>query len=383
MNKKYKLKEIATIMAGSAAPKEKYFYEDEGIPFIRAGHLKELLKGHIDLSALPKIRKDDNLKLKKVPKGTILFAKSGMSSTKNNIYNCTGDAYIVSHLVGVIPNEKIIMSNYLLYFLRFYQPSRLIMNESYPSIRIEDIQNIELEIPSIEKQAKIVKIFSECESLINNRQFQITALDELAHVLFLEMFGNPKSNSRYPKKPLKSFGKIITGNTPPRKEKDNYGTEIEWIKSDNINTPNTYLSLADEYLSAKGKKKGRIVPPNSILVTCITGSKSSLGNVALTDREVAFNQQINAVIPENVNPYFLYMHFLIDKSSIQNAATNGMKGIVTKSVFQEIRFISPPLSAQNEYGEKFLEIEIQKSKIIDSLKEMQSLYDSLLQEFFR
>lgn len=143
------------------------------------------------------------------------------------------------------------------------------------------------------------------------------------------------------------------------------------------------MTPAEEYLSAKGKQKGRIVPAKSILVTCIAGSKSSIGNVALTDREVSFNQQINALIPKNSNPYFLYIHFILGKYLVQNAATSGMKGLVSKGVFQEINFISPPLNLQNEYGEKFLKIEKQKVKMIDSLNEIQSLYSSLLQKAFQ
>lgn len=282
----------------------------------------------------------------------------------------------VKVLVNQISKEAI--TKYIYYYLS----SINLPNTGY-NRHFKYLKELVIPLPEIKIQKRIVKVLEEVESLILKRQSQIVALDELAQSVFLEMFGYPTGESKFSRSPLKSFGKIITGNTPPRNEKDNYGDEIEWIKSDNINTPDTYLTSANEYLSVKGKQKGRIVPPNSILVTCIAGSKSSLGNVALTEREVSFNQQINAVIPENANSYFLYMHFLLGKCLIQNKATNGMKGMVSKGVFQEIEFISPPLSVQNEYGEKFLEIEIQKSKMMDSLKEMQSLYNSLLQKAFR
>ena len=41
-------------------------------------------------------------------------------------------------------------------------------------------------------------------------------------------------------------------------------------------------------------------------MTCIAGSLNTIGNIALADRDVAFNQQINAFIPTQYEPLFLY-----------------------------------------------------------------------------
>src|SRR5438128_318153 len=71
--------------------------------------------------------------------------------------------------------------------------------------------------------------------------------------------------------------------------------------------PLTRPSRAMEQLSARGIALGRVVGPGSLLVTCIAGSATSIGNVTITDRKVAFNQQINAVTPRTgVVPLFLY-----------------------------------------------------------------------------
>jgi len=45
----------------------------------------------------------------------------------------------------------------------------------------------------------------------------------------------------------------VTGNTPSKKDKDNYGTEIPFIKPPQIN--NNYLKTSPEFLSAKGKMR--------------------------------------------------------------------------------------------------------------------------------
>ena len=238
-------------------------------------------------------------------------------------------------------------------------------------------------IYSKDKQQEIVKALDKAKKLVDLRQFQITALDELIQSLFLEMFGDPISTiNKFPKRPLSDFGEIITGNTPSRKEPEYYGNHIEWIKSDNINTPYHYLTKAEEFLSEKGLEKGRLVPENSILVTCIAGSKSCIGNAAIADRPVTFNQQINAIVP-NGNPYFLYTQFIVGKKLIKRASTDGMKGLVSKGAFQKVEFIDPPLNLQNEFGERFLAIQNNKQVLMESLKHLENLYNALLQKVFK
>ena len=119
--------------------------------------------------------------------------------------------------------------------------------------------------------------------------------------------------------------KIVTGNTPSRAKPENYGTYIEWIKSDNINTENTYISKAKEYLSEMGFQKCRFVDKGSLLMTCIAGSINSIGNVAITDRRVAFNQQINAIVPNQDEVLYIYWLMLLSKPIVQGAINMALK----------------------------------------------------------
>ena len=210
-------------------------------------------------------------------------------------------------------------------------------------------------VPPEDEQFRIADILDRADAVRRRRQEAIRLTDELLRSAFLEMFGNPVTNPKgWEVKELKHFGKIITGNTPPRLDPSNYGDAVEWIKSDNINTPAHFLTQAAEYLSEKGKKKARLAPVGSVLVTCIAGSRSSIGRAALADREVAFNQQINAVIPyEDVDPHFLYGQFYTAQGLVQAKSTDSMKGLVSKGKFSTIRFLKPPPDLQKRFGDWF------------------------------
>jgi len=101
--------------------------------------------------------------------------------------------------------------------------------------------------------------------------------------------------------PIKKTGDIVTGNTPSRSEEKYYGGNIPWIKPEDLDT-DFYIKTSSEYLTEDGAKKARLLPENSILVSCI----GNIGKMAIAGCQLATNQQINSVVPkEEYDPVFL------------------------------------------------------------------------------
>jgi len=185
------------------------------------------------------------------------------------------------------------------------------------------------------------------------------------------------------KKRLADECNIVTGNTPPRKVEDYYGDYIEWIKSDNITNCGVYLAKAKEYLSQKGLKVGRSVDRNSILMTCIAGSIKCIGNVAIADRKVSFNQQINAIEPLKNNVFFMFQQFNQSQKYIQSTINMSLKGILSKGQLSELEFIFPPIELQNEFAKFFEKVDKLKFEAQKSLTEMENNFNSLMQRAFK
>ena len=230
-----------------------------------------------------------------------------------------------------------------------------------------------------------ISILDKADALRRKRQQAIELADQFLRSVFLDMFGDPVTNPKgWDVKQLKEISRVITGNTPPRQDPENYGSSIEWIKSDNINTPHHYLTEANESLSDEGLKKGRSVPSGSVLITCIAGSLHCIGNAAIADRKVAFNQQINALIPEQeVTTEYLYSLALFGKKLIQDASTNSMKGMVSKGNLEKLYVPVPPKALQKKYSEVFKEFLYKRKRQISSLEQSESLFLSLSQQAFR
>ena len=169
---------------------------------------------------------------------------------------------------------------------------------------------------------------------------------------------------------------MTTGNTPDRSIDANFGNAIEWIKSDNINTPSHWLTTAREGLSAQGMRVARTAPAGSTLMTCIAGSPSCIGNVGMANRRVAFNQQINAITPkDDIDPKFLYLLLLFSKARIQATSTNSMKGMVSKGTLEKVRLIWPPKSLQDRLVQVFDKVATLRTRMEEA--EQLNLYASL------
>lgn len=255
-----------------------------------------------------------------------------------------------------------------------------------PHIKRSALESIPLPKIDFNDQIRIAHLLGKVEGLIIQRKQHLQQLDDLLKSVFLEMFGDPVRNERGWDKPaLRAFGKISTGNTPPRNDASNYGGQyIEWIKTDNIAAEAVFVTAAAEHLSESGAKRARTVSEGALLVACIAGSVESIGRAALTDRTVAFNQQINAIQPANdVNPLFLYGLFKLSRSYIQNHASKGMKKILTKGDFEQITMIKPPLEAQTKFSQIAERIEFLKTDYRQSLNDLENLYGALSQKAFK
>jgi len=147
---------------------------------------------------------------------------------------------------------------------------------------------------------------------------------------------------------LGDVGVIITGNTPRKSDLKNYETnDIPFYKpGDFIEGRISSLRKAENNISTYAKKSARILPQGSVLVTCI----GIIGKIGVIQEESACNQQINAIIPDEIicfNRYLSYAILHINKS-LNDIANSAVVPIINKSQFSNIIIPLPPLDIQKK-----------------------------------
>ena len=289
---------------------------------------------------------------------------------------------VIGTMQYLLPKENV-LPQYLFYVVSFMHLEKYFTGATIPHIYFKDYKKEEFNLDPLDKQVEIIDILSRSEKVVKTRKRELQLLENLIKARFVELFGDPRSNPfSFDEWTLKDTCKVVTGNTPSRTDSEYYGNYVEWIKTDNIVSGLLNPTKATECLSEKGMEAGRIVERDSILMACIAGSIASIGRVCVTDRTVAFNQQINAVVPEKYNVLFLYVLLQISKDYLVEDVNMALKGILSKSKLEEKKFIVPPIELQNQFADFVNQVNKSKATIQKALAEAQLLFDSLMQQYF-
>lgn len=381
------LGEVASITAGQGAPQGDENFSDKGYPFIRAGSLENLMNGS-NYDQLEKIEEEKAKKhhLKLFLEGCILFAKSGMSSMKDRVIVLKSSAYVVSHLAVIQPNENL-DSKYLAHWLGFFKPSRLIKDESYPSISLDTVSKISVPFPPLPIQKQIAVILEQADKAKQKRKAANKLTDEFLQSVFIEMFGDPVKNPKGWE--IKSFDQLV--------EKFQYGTSIK-SSLDGIpvlRIPNIIQGVLDlsDLKNVKLSEKemhSLVLNINDILFVRTNGNPDFVGRCALynlTGKYVFASYLIRAIVrKENVNSMFLV--YLLGNSDYRNvirskcSTTAGQFNINTKGL-GGLPIILPHISLQQQFAEIVNKTDALKEKQKQSEQELGNLFQSLMQKAFK
>ena len=184
--------------------------------------------------------------------------------------------------------------------------------------------------------------------------------------------------------PLGEVFQTATGGTPPKADTALYGMFIPLVKPPELR--DGLLDSAEDGLSEAGANVARVAPANSILVSCI----GNLGKIGRNTIPVAFNQQINAVLPnlEKAIPEFMFYQALSDtfKNQLEAFASGTTVPIVNKSKFNSIEIVLASLPEQQRIvailDDAFDCIATAKSNAEKNLQNARALYTSQLQSIF-
>lgn len=308
----------------------------------------------------------DKTTYKIVPQGCFAYNPSRINVGSVD-WQRNEERVIVSPLYNVFSVSEELDQEYLYYYLKSdfaLQRIRAVATGSVrDNLKLEMLKEFPILLPPKNDQKTIANNLDRVKRIIELRKSEIDKMNELIKARFVEMFGDPRSNPfGFSKSVLKDTCKVVTGNTPSRAVQEYYGNYVEWIKTDNIVSEMINPTKATESLSEEGMKVGRTVDKDSILMACIAGSIASIGKVCVTDRTVAFNQQINAIVPEEYNILFLYVLLQLSKDYLIEDINMALKGILSKSKLEEKEFIVPPMELQKQFAD-FVD-QVDKSKVI-------------------
>lgn len=287
---------------------------------------------------------------------------------------------------GLVAKREVLLPRYLYYFCRNYDFERLNKAVTIPSLTKSDLLKIEITLPSLEIQEKIVNRLLKIEEVIQARQQQLQKLDDLVKARFVEMFGAyPLNPMGWKKGTIRDVvADVRYGSSRPAVD----GGKYPYLRMNNI-TYGGELDLSDVK---------RIDVPENELEKCTvrrgdvlfnrTNSKELVGKTCVYDRDemmVLAGFVIRVRVNDLVLPEFLsaFLNTEFSKRTLLGMckAAIGQANINAQEM-QSIGIYIPPIELQKEFVQFKNQTDKSKLAIEQSLDKLKTLRKSLMQEYY-
>lgn len=279
--------------------------------------------------------------------GDLVFARTGASVGKCYQYKEEdGKLVFAGFLIKVSPDQTRLSSDFLFQFTFTQQYWKWIdltsTRSGQPGINSKELASMELYLPVKDEQQKIADCLSSLDELIEATAQKVEALKGHKKGLMQRLFpeeGKDVPDLRFPefqgkkewdKKQIKDFGEVITGNTPSKKEEKYWNGDFVWVTAQDFK--GKYINDSILKLTKLGKDRARVIPKNSVLITCI----ASIGLNAINKVECSTNQQINTICcNQEYNYEYVYYLVTYNTKNLKQLAGQTAVPIITKKSFEE------------------------------------------------
>lgn len=257
------------------------------------------------------------------------------------------------NLLRLKANKEFIDSRYAVYLFNgntFKEHIRKITKKSVnqASFSINDLKEIELQLPSIENQVIAAEKLDKLKMLIKKKNRLILFLDEMIKSRFVEMFGDPNaSRTKYKLVPIHMVTDCMV---PGRDKPKSFTGEIPWITINDLNingyTNKSKLGLGLTIDEVKEVNR-KCVPQGSVLMSCV----GNLGLCSIASVDVVINQQLHSYqCNEFINNLYL-MYYLSFKNTYMNKIASSTTVLyMNKNACNNIPVLLPPIELQISFA---------------------------------
>ncbi len=385
MSKKVKLQEYIQIQNGYAFKSN--LFQNFGIPVVRITNVEN---GKLNLDKVVYYPEDKKLDRFIIKKNDILLSLTGDDKTLKVCMNDSDEKIYLNQRVAILRSNESLIQKYLYYSIKKY--SSLILEKAkgiaQKNISVDDINSLEVPLPSIEKQKQIAKTLDKANELIELRKESITKLDALAKSIFIDMFGDPVENPmNWELNKLSEFGNCKNGLNFDSKRNE---CNIKCLGVGDFKNLTTIrnIELLQTISIEKKPAKEYLLQNGDIIFVRSNGSKDLVGRCIViypNETEVTFSGfciRFRLSTDLILIPYLL--NVLKSKSMRQNMLGRGANILnLNQQILLGLNIPFPPMELQNKFAKIIEKIEEQKSLYEKELEKLEENFQALLQKSFQ
>ena len=361
--KRIRLGDACDILNGFAFKSDKYV--EDGIRIIRIANVQ---KGYIEENA-PAFYPIDSVGLEKymLEEGDLLMSLTG---------NVGRVACLQKEMLPAALNQRVaclrlkvdrITKGFLFHILNsdFFEQQCVQASNgvAQKNISTEWLKDYEIPLYSIEEQLKITDILDKVRRIIISRNDELSALDNLIKARFVEMFGDPVSNSYgLPEATLPELGEFGRGVSKhrPRNDPKLLGGDCPLIQTGDVANAGLYITSYNNTYSELGLKQSKMWDKGTLCITIA----ANIAKTAILEFDACFpDSVVGFTANEKTSNIFIHYWFSFFQAILESQAPESAQKNINLKILSELKIIVPEKDKQDEFV-AFIK-QVYKSKFID------------------
>ena len=376
-----KISDVCETGSGGTPARAKYDrYYHGTIPWVKSGELEDRLVEGTEEKITEEGLRESSAKL--VQRDSVLIALYGATVGKTALLRI--DAATNQAVCYLIPNRKVLKSEYLWFVLRSKQKELLAqrVGGAQPNISQAIIRKTKLPLPPLSEQRRIVEILDQADALRKKRAEADKIAERILPALFYKVFGDPIRNEKgWDKKPIQSFCSLVRGSSPrPKADPRYYGGPVPRLMVSDLSRDGLFVNPKTDSLTNEGAalsrpmKKGEVV----MAVSGAVGLPAILNEDAcIHDGFVGFRD-----LDKSVNPIYLVVWLNILKPFLSSQAVGAIWQNLKTEQINKWEVPLPPPPMQDGFADRVKEITHLRTTMRRSEEKLNTLVATLTQQAF-
>ena len=380
-----RLGDVCSFFSGTGFPNAYQGQKTGKYPFYKVRDIsKNVLLGNRELISSDNYIDDDTVQAIKgtvLPPKTVVFAKIGEALRLNRraITNCY--CLVDNNAMGILADNTVLDELYFYYFMCSVDLQHYCESTTVPSVRKTRIAEIEIPLPSLEEQRRIATVLDKVSDLIAKRRAQLDKLDELVKARFVEMFGDPSENTRWPTIKLSQIGELNRGVSKhrPRNDPRLLGGVYPLIQTGDVSNSDLYILSYSSTYSELGLKQSRLWKSGTLCITIA----ANIAQTSILTFDACFPDSVVGFIPsDNTNSVFIHYWFSFFQKILEEQAPQVAQKNINLKILSDLDVIVPPYTLQEDFSAFVGQVEKLKLTIQQSLDKLETLKKALMQQYF-
>ncbi|MCQ2092352.1 MAG: restriction endonuclease subunit S [Fibrobacter sp.] len=279
---------------------------------------------------------------------------------------------VIGTLQYILPKEGNSLK-FINYALQNFDFSKLIQGAAIPHIYFKDYGEMDLAVPPIDEQKRIVKVldetFEKIEKIKSNAQANLQNAKDLFQTTLFASFEKISVDDNYLLKDVAIDFSRGKSKHRPRNDKILFGGEYPFIQTGDIRNADKYVAEYTDTYNEVGLAQSKLWPEGTLCITIA----ANIAETAVLTIPCCFPDSIIGFVPDIRKTDVDYVYYLLQyfKGELQIMGKGAAQDNLNLGTFEKMKFPFPPLPIQKQIVAKL-------DSLSEKVKQLESNYKQIL-----